>query len=86
MGASEERVPRVLVGVAVGSDMRHGTDFLLTPTELLFPVSFESHTLSHSRSLSLALSISVSPREFFVPLFASIELVVVGGGDRSVEP
>jgi hypothetical protein len=34
-----ERMPRVLVGVSVGADMRHGTDFLVAPDELVHPVA-----------------------------------------------
>ena len=34
-----ERMPRVIVGVSVGADMRHGTDFLVLPDELLHPVA-----------------------------------------------
>ena len=34
-----ERAPRVLVGVAIGADFRHGTDFLVAPDELVHPLA-----------------------------------------------
>jgi hypothetical protein len=32
-----EIIPRVLMGISIGENMRHGTDFLVTPNELISP-------------------------------------------------
>ena len=48
----EERAPHVIMGVSLGDDMRHGTDFLVAHTELSFPLVQAHISLSTHQNTS----------------------------------